>query len=156
MTSLVPELIPVSDDVLLNVQHFYARQMFLLDENRVAEWLDTFADDGVFRSTGLPEPLGGRAAIEKLTRAGVEERRCRGAVHRHLLTGLHADGRPDGSLVARSYVLVVETLPEETSRVWASTVCQDVLFRRGGGWLVRSRQVSLDRKGHAAPVLETS
>ncbi|WP_406632029.1 nuclear transport factor 2 family protein [Amycolatopsis sp. WGS_07] len=154
MTSLASELNPVSGDVLQDIQHFYARQMFLLDENRVAEWLDTFADDGVFASTGLPEPLEGRTAIEKLTRAGVDERRRRGAVHRHLLTGLHADRRPDGTVLARSYVLVVETLPEDTSRVWASTVCQDVLLRHGDGWLVRSRHVSLDRKGHALPVLE--
>ncbi|MCP2262597.1 3-phenylpropionate/cinnamic acid dioxygenase, small subunit [Streptoalloteichus tenebrarius] len=144
---------PVAGELYHEVHQFYAQQMYLLDEHDVDGWVNTFAEDGVFVSNGLPEPLRGHAELLPATRAGADRRDERGVVHRHLMTMLAVWERSDGTLLTRAYVLVVETGREQPTRTWANTVIQDVLARRGDSWVVLERRIALDRKGHASSVL---
>ncbi|MCY1650518.1 nuclear transport factor 2 family protein [Streptomyces sp. SL203] len=126
------------------ITHFYARQMQALDDGRTDDWARTFTEDGVFLLHGGHDRAEGRpalAASSAKARAALAEQ---GVTHRHWLGMLTVDPRPDGSVVARCYALVVATHLGGTPALHRSTVCEDVLVRDGDGWLVRHRQVSRD------------
>ncbi|MFE0043461.1 nuclear transport factor 2 family protein [Streptomyces albireticuli] len=128
----------------LEIQQFYAHHMYAADSGDFATWAAGFTEDGVFVSNGLPEPLTGRTAIDAATRKGAAARAERGATHRHVVTNLDLRPLTGGEVHARAYVLVVESLAGGGSALYASTVCEDRLVRRDGGWLVRERRVTRD------------
>ncbi|HSV65420.1 MAG TPA: nuclear transport factor 2 family protein [Mycobacteriales bacterium] len=149
MPQLLREHAVSAPDLYHEVQEFYARQMQTIDGGDAAGWAGTFTEDGVFTSNARPEPVRGRAVIAAATAGSVAERAARGVVHRHMMTMLHLDPRADGSLFARSYVLVVATYREGGSELLASTVCEDVLVRDAGRWRVSHRHVIRD--DHPSP-----
>jgi hypothetical protein len=126
------------------VQRFYARQMRCLDEGKVTEWAATFTADGVFAANGHPEPFQGREAIEAGARKAAEQLAADGIQRRHWLGMLEVSDLPDGTLVARSYALIISTPAGGQAAVHLSTTCDDVLVRDGDELLVRSRQVRRD------------
>lgn len=127
------------------VEHFYARQMQLLDRHACEEWADTFTVDGVFDANGLPEPAKGREAIAAGARAATSRLVTEGLVHRHWLGMLTVDEQPDGTVAARSYALVIQTEQGGASVLHRSTVCEDLLVRADDGSLrVRDRKVTRD------------
>jgi 3-phenylpropionate/cinnamic acid dioxygenase small subunit len=133
-------------DALLyaEVQHFYARQMRLLDEGAVHEWAQTFTDDGVFAANAHPRPCEGRAAIEAAARQSAQELARDRVQRRHWLGMLQVDDRPDGSILARSYALIVSTPQGGQAAVHLSCACDDVLVREYGTLRVQRRQVYRD------------
>jgi hypothetical protein len=52
--------------------------------------------------------------------------------------------QPDGTLMARSYALIISTPAGGQANVHLSTTCDDVLVRDGDQLLVSSRQVRRD------------
>jgi hypothetical protein len=141
----------VPTDLYEQLQQFYARHMHAGDSGDIGAWAACFTEDAVFVSNGLPHPLRGRAAIEATARLGAADRAERGATHRHLVTMLdvHRDhsvapGDADDSVVARSYVLVVESVSGGKASLHLSAVCEDTLVRGDGTWLVRERRVTRD------------
>lgn len=126
------------------VQRFYARQMRCLDEGKVTEWAATFTADGVFAANAHPEPFRGREAIEAGARKAAEQLAGDGIQRRHWLGMLEVADQPDGTLVARSYALIISTPAGGQAGVHLSTTCDDVLVREGDELLVRSRQVRRD------------
>ncbi|WP_308457912.1 nuclear transport factor 2 family protein [Streptomyces sp. SM11] len=136
---------PVAEDRLYSeVSHFYARQMQTLDDGRTEEWANTFTVDGVFALHGGHDKATGRpalAASSARARAALTEQ---GITHRHWLGMLTVTPRPDGSVAARCYALVIATARGGMPTVHRSTVCEDVLVREKTGWLVRERQVTRD------------
>ncbi|CAM5717009.1 hypothetical protein SVIOM342S_07854 [Streptomyces violaceorubidus] len=50
-------------DVYAEVQHFYARQMRLLDTGEADAWAGTFTEDGSFAPPSRPQPVRGRPAL---------------------------------------------------------------------------------------------
>ncbi|RJQ86841.1 nuclear transport factor 2 family protein [Amycolatopsis panacis] len=135
-----------AEDIALyvEVQQFYGRQMRYLDEGRVQEWAKTFTEDGVFAANAHPEPARGRTAIE----AGALEAATRlteqGIQRRHWLGMVQVDPQPDGSIVAKSYAVIIGTPLGGRAAVDLSCDCVDVLVREGGALLVRERQVYRD------------
>jgi 3-phenylpropionate/cinnamic acid dioxygenase small subunit len=126
------------------IQHFYARQMHMLDAGDTAAWARTFTADGVFEAGGVPEPVRGRETIEKAARATAEEFERQGVTRRHLISMLTVD-RTDGEAIrARSYAVVLEIPRGGEVAVHRSTVCDDVLVPADGRWLVRHRTVTRD------------
>jgi 3-phenylpropionate/cinnamic acid dioxygenase small subunit len=126
------------------VQHFYARQMQLLDAGDTAAWALTFTSDGVFEAGGVPEPVRGRETIENAARATAAEFDRQGVTRRHQISMLAVDPADDGTVRARSYAVVLEIPRGGEVTVRRSTVCDDVLVPADGWWLVRHRKVTRD------------
>ncbi|MFL1429448.1 MULTISPECIES: nuclear transport factor 2 family protein [unclassified Nocardiopsis] len=131
-------------DLLLEVQHFYARQMHHLDEGRVEEWAATFTEDGVFAANAHPEPATGRAAITAAARATTEQLARDRVRRRHWLGMLDVRPGADGTITAVSYAQILSTRIGDRSELLLSCTCEDVLVREGGELLVRHRQVRRD------------
>jgi 3-phenylpropionate/cinnamic acid dioxygenase small subunit len=130
--------------VYQEIHHFYARQMRLLDEGRVAEWAETFEPEGVFDANGHPEPLRGREMIESGARKASERLAADGVQRRHWLGMLEVAERPDGTLFAQTYALILSTPRGGQATVHMSTTCADVLVRDEGTLRVRRRTVRRD------------
>ncbi|MFC4562778.1 nuclear transport factor 2 family protein [Nocardiopsis mangrovi] len=134
---------PVDNDVYLELQHFYARQMHWLDNGKVAEWATTFTEDGVFDAAG-PPVAENRAAIEsaawEVTRKYADE----GIQRRHWLGMLHAEARSDGTLVVRSYALIVFSPAGGPTAIKTSCAVEDLLVREDGTLKVRHRRITRD------------
>ncbi|WP_405016245.1 nuclear transport factor 2 family protein [Kitasatospora sp. NBC_00070] len=129
-----------------DLDQFYARHLQLLDSGRAEEWAATFTADGTFQLPGRPGPSRGRAELaEGARRAGAAQREA-GETHRHWHGMLDVEARPDGSVGVRCYALVYLTPRGGDPRLHRSCVCEDVLVRVDGSWLVRSRVVTRD--GH--------
>ena len=126
------------------VQQFYARQMRYLDEGAVAQWAETFEVDGVFAANAHPEPYRGRDTIEAGARKAAEQLAADGIQRRHWLGMLDVDEQPDGTILARTYALILSTPKGGQAGVHLSTTCEDVLVRDGATLLVRNRQVYRD------------
>ena len=131
-------------DAYQEISHFYARQMRLLDEGRVAEWAGTFEQNGVFDANGHPEPLRGREMIESGARKASEQLAADGIQRRHWLGMLEVDERPDGTLLAQTYALILSTPRGGQASVYMSTTCTDVLIRDQGTLRIRYRTVRRD------------
>jgi 3-phenylpropionate/cinnamic acid dioxygenase small subunit len=131
-------------DLYHDVQHFYARQMQLLDAGATTEWAETFTPEGVFAAGGLPEPVRGRAAIAAGASQVASQYAQAGIRRRHWIGMLTVESRDDGSVRARSYALVLEIPRGGDVITRRSTVCDDELVPSGGTWLVRHRRVIRD------------
>ncbi len=135
---------PLTPELYLEVQQFYAGHMHAVDSGDFETWAVGFTEDGVFVSNGFPEPLAGRAAIDAVTRKGAAARAERGATHRHVLTNLDLRPLTEHTVSARSYVLVVESVAGAGAALYASTLCEDRLVRQDGTWRVAERRVTRD------------
>lgn len=131
-------------DVYADIQHFYSRQMRLLDSGRAEEWAATFTEDGVFEETTKPEPLRGRATVEAVARARVDQIAGDDLTRRHWLGMLEAEQAADGSVHTRFYAVAMSTPHGGRLDVYVSTECADVLVHVNGDWLVRHRRVRHD------------
>ncbi|MFE1321803.1 nuclear transport factor 2 family protein [Kitasatospora phosalacinea] len=127
------------------VQQFYAWQMHLLDSGEADAWAETFTEDGVFAANAHPEPARGRETIRTAAAKAAAQRAEEGVQVRHWLGMLDVRPQEDGSVVALSYALIVNTPLGGSPQVHLSTTCRDVLVRgEAGGWLVSDRQVKRD------------
>lgn len=135
---------PVSGDLYLEVQQFYAWQMRLLDDGLTAQWADTFTADGVFDANGHPHPVQGRdkiAAGALAARRALDEADIR---HRHWLGMVTVTEQDDGEVLARSYATVVEIPRGGKAALKFHTVCEDLLVRVDGVLKIKDRQVIRD------------
>jgi 3-phenylpropionate/cinnamic acid dioxygenase small subunit len=126
------------------VQQFYSRQMRLLDDGQVDGWAETFTADGVFAANAHPEPAVGRAAITAGARQAHAALTEQGIQRRHWLGMLDVEPQPDGTILARSYALILSTPRGGQAAVHLSCTCDDVIVREEGRLLVRERRVSRD------------
>lgn len=126
------------------IQHFYARQMQLLDAGRTDEWADTFTQDGVFAANGRTAATG-RPAIRKSAAQTAAQLAEKGVQVRHWLGMADVRPKPDGTLHVSCYALILNTAQGGSPAVHLSTTCEDVLVRaEDGGWQVSVRQVQRD------------
>lgn len=136
---------PTDTMLLIDIQHFYARQMQELDAGRHEAWAATFTPDGTFVAPGRPEPVSGREALAKAAAVATAEHAEQGLVLRHWLGMLTLTPRPDARVFTRCYALVLVTPLGGTPTLHRSTVCEDLLSRQDDGtWLVEHRRVSRD------------
>lgn len=139
------DLVQTHDHALYQqVQQFYGRQMRCLDEGHIDEWADTFTEDGVFSANAHPEPQVGRAAIVDGARRAAAALDEAGIRRRHWLGMLDIGTTPEGTVLARSYALVINTPRNGQAVVHLSCSCEDVLVREEGRLKVRTRRVTRD------------
>ncbi|MGW3989578.1 nuclear transport factor 2 family protein [Streptomyces sp. NPDC004830] len=125
-------------------QHFYHREMRILDTHDTERWADTFTEDAVLELPGRPGPAPARAELRRWARAGAQrQRRASGRLH-HFVGRLDVRPRADGSLHTRCSALTYVTAPGGTSRVLAVCVVEDVLVRAGSRWRIAHRRVTRD------------
>ncbi|MFC9745664.1 nuclear transport factor 2 family protein [Streptomyces niveus] len=135
---------PVSAELYVGVQRFYAEQMRLLDERRAEDWAGTFTEDGVFAQNTGPEPVRGRDAIAAAVRQNLARLSDTPQQRRHVFSMLTVEPGADGAVRARSYAQVLATPPGGPTVLRVSTVCEDELVPYGDAWLVRHRRVEHD------------
>ena len=126
----------ISDDVD-EIRQLLVRNFQLGDKNRMAEWVDTYTDDAVFRSPVLN--LTGRdelAANGSKLRAQVPARHWVG----NMLIDVDGD-----EATASSYMVVLSASLPPT--LMASGGLDDRLRRVDGRWLIAERVMTLDGMG---------
>ncbi|MEO3930640.1 nuclear transport factor 2 family protein [Micromonosporaceae bacterium B7E4] len=128
----------------LDVQHFYARHMALLDAGEAELWADTFSEDALFEEPARIQPLHGRTAIRDSARLRADRVAAEGVQFRHWVGMLAVTPQDDGSLHTHYYALVLATPKGGPVETRASVDCQDVLVRHGGEWQVRHRLLRID------------
>ncbi|WP_299527700.1 nuclear transport factor 2 family protein [uncultured Streptomyces sp.] len=134
----------VSDQDYASIVHFYAGHGQLLDAGQAEEWAEQFTEDGVFGQNVKPEPKRGRAAIAAAMRKGIDAIEARGLTRRHWFGMVEASVVEDDVVRTRYYATVFETPSGGEPRLYLSTTAEDVLERRDGRWLVRSRLITHD------------
>ncbi|MEV0374134.1 nuclear transport factor 2 family protein [Streptomyces sp. NPDC050636] len=144
MPSTSVDRVTESTDSYQQIQQFYAQQMQAGDGGDFDAWGASFTESAVFLSNGLPEPLNGRSAIVAATRAGAADRAAKGVSHRHVVSMLDIRPVTEGTVAARSYVLVIASSQAGGATLHVSTVCEDRLVSGDGGWQVAERRVTRD------------
>ena len=148
----------------LELMQFYIREAWLLDDRKLAEWLDLFTEDVLYfmprrknvRRRELERevtPLGDLALIEDDKRylemrvarldtglAWAEDPPSR---TRHLVGNLVVDPQDNGDVLARTAFLVYRSHLETDQQLFAGSR-EDVLRRVDGAWKVSKRTIVLD------------
>lgn len=161
----------VSADLYVEVQQFYARQMPLLEERRLEEFIETFTDDCTlehvpfgWRFEGKEHLLAEMSArrgdpakplSEEISARDARERNVAyydGLVYRYWFDRLLIEPADDGSLKVRFQAIV--SLTDGSGKVsWEpTTVVDDVLVRRDGELFTRARVVTHDSANWADKV----
>jgi len=143
-TRTEPEAASAAAETYYEIQDFYARQMQLLDQGYTEEWARTFTENGVFAANVQPEPVRTRSAIAAGAAAASAELSAQGIRRRHWLGMVSARPRPDGTVSAHCYALVIITPRGGKPSIGASTSCDDILIREDGDWKVQVRTVMRD------------
>lgn len=133
----------VPADVYARIDQFYAVQMQALDDGDIARWTETFTDDGVFVSNGLPDPVAGREQLAALGSQAVARLNEQGAIRRHFVFNVIVEAPAGGVLRTTCYVPVFDTV-EGVTILTTSTVMRDELVSSPDGLLVRHRTVTRD------------
>lgn len=132
-------------EICAEVERFYARHVQLMDEGHAEETAATFTEDGTMVSPPkISTPIAGRTALAAGLRANADQLRADGIRYRRCYSTIVVDVRADGSVFARSYVQVVKTERGKGTILHAMCVCEDVLVRTDGEWLVAERVVTRD------------
>ncbi|MFC0098793.1 nuclear transport factor 2 family protein [Micromonospora marina] len=132
-------------DLYVEVQHFYARQMHLLDGGAFEEYAATFTEDGEFTHTPQQPPARTRAGIVAELNRFHQRFADDPVVRRHWFNMLKLDPLEGGDIAATYYALVVTTRPGRNVTIAPSCVVHDVLVRENGALLTRSRKVDHDQ-----------
>lgn len=142
---LAPAGSPVSTDLYIRVQHFYAHQMQHLDAGRFEDYAATFTEDGSFQHSPGAEPAVTRPAI---VRELVEfHRRFENdpVQRRHWFNHVALERQDDGSIRSTVYALVVTVRPGGKPDIAPSCVVHDVLLDGPDGIQLKSRSVTHDQ-----------
>ena len=131
-----------ADDVD-EIRQLLVRNFQLGDKNRMAEWVDTYTDDAVFRSPVLN--LTGR---DELTAEGSKLRAQVPA--RHWVGNMLIDVDGDEATASSYLVVTAASLPPT---LMASGELEDRLRRVDGRWRIAERTMTLDGMG-ATPTAE--
>lgn len=147
MSATVPGPTIASTELYIEVQHFYARQVHLLDTVQAEPFAATFTEDAVFDHSPDSPPIHGRAAIAAELAAFNQRRFGRAPVQRrHWFNMLEVYEHPDGTVHTHYYALIVVTRQGQATPVIApSCAVHDVLVREDGRLRTRNRKVIPDQ-----------
>ena len=159
-----PVMLTLRQALWLELMGFYIREAWLLDERKLAEWLDLFTDDVLYfmpRRKNVPRreadrevtALGDLAILEE-DRRYLEMRVARldsgmawaedpPSRTRHLIGNLEATPLETGEAQARTAFLVYRS-HLETDHQLLSGCREDLLRKVNGAWKVARRTIVLD------------
>jgi uncharacterized protein YndB with AHSA1/START domain len=132
----------VTADLYVEIQMFYARQMRLLDNLRLEEYADTYTEDGVVEHVTRGERAEGRAAMLAGMRAGLP--RIAGVAVRHWFDKMLVEPLGEDTYAVSYYTLVSRTGADGQISFEPTFTVSDVLVRRDGALLTRSRSIYRD------------
>lgn len=152
------QLAGLSADLALRVavEDFYTRYVEAVDAaDRLETWPELFVDDGQYRVVPQENWQQGwpLALVRAESRGMLKDRvaATRGIntytprTMRHLVSNIRCTRRGDGDIDVRAHFLVVETMIDEPSRIFASGLYIDRLAEEGDGRLrLREHVVVLD------------
>jgi len=127
----------LSTDDRLAIHELLARIDHAVDAQDWDGYLHHFTEDATL-DPGFAEPARGRDGIRAFlvaTEGGTKGKR-------HVATNLFCDPQEDGSVLARSYLTVIER--EGSPRVVATAYIEDSVVRAGDGWKVARHVVKVD------------
>jgi actinorhodin biosynthesis protein ActVIA len=128
-------------DIYVEVQKFYARQLPLLEEHRVEEYVQTFTENGSFEhASGLFKLQGRTEMIEGIT-PSLEH--YGDSVFRHWVGALQVRETGDDLHVRFTSIVSVTAQNGQVTFEPSCTVA-DVLVRQHGQLLVKSRVLQHD------------
>lgn len=133
----------VTGDLYAEVQTFYAQQMRRVDALDIEGFADTFTDDGEVVHAG-GQRQSGRAEMIAGMRANLPRYKDIAVRHwfGHLL--IEADPEDEDTIRVSYYTLVTQTDREGKVSFQPTFTVDDVLVRRDGGLLTRSRVIHRD------------
>lgn len=119
----------------VEIQELSARYANAMDDGNLEEWLDTWADDGIWE--GAVGKYEGKSALAKL----LGDLGARIQNKRHVMTNSVITGAGDQA-VQQCYLLVFER--EDSPALIATGVYKDTLKKIDGSWKFAQRAVKLD------------
>jgi actinorhodin biosynthesis protein ActVIA len=125
------------------VRVFYARQVRLLDDLEVDDYVATFAEDGVVDHAHRGERVQGRPAMAQAMRAALP--RYANVVLRHWFDHLLIEPVDQDTLTVSYYALVTRTDADGNVAFEPTFTINDVLVRRDGALYTQSRTINRDR-----------
>jgi actinorhodin biosynthesis protein ActVIA len=135
-----------SVDLYAAVQHFYARQMQLIDSGHFEAYADTFTEDGVFQHTPGRAPAVTRPGIVRDLLEFNERFAGAPVKRRHWFDMIALDLQDDGTIVSTYYALVVTVRPGvKQPEIGPSCTVHDVLVLEDGQLRNKSRHVEHDQ-----------
>lgn len=132
-------------DLYVEVQHFYAKQMQLLDGGAFEDYAATFTEDGEFAHTPQQPAARTRYGIVKELREFHKRFENDPVVRRHWFNMISLDPQDDDTVLSTYYALVVTTRPGRNVTIAPSCVVHDILVRQNGSLFTRSRRVEHDQ-----------
>jgi ketoreductase RED1 len=133
---------PVTADLYVQVQTFFARQMRLLDAKDIDGFVLTFTEDGVMGHASHNDIQQGRAAIAAALRTAAE--RYRDVIPRHWFDKLLIEAVEKDTVRVAYYAIVTKTHADGRTVLEPSCLVEDVLVRRDGELLSKSRMIHRD------------
>ncbi|GIH08187.1 hypothetical protein Rhe02_62540 [Rhizocola hellebori] len=128
-------------DIYVEVQKFYARQLPLLEERRVEEYVQTFTENGSFEHASGLFKLHGRTELTAGITPSLEH--YGDSVFRHWVGALQVSETGD-DLHVRFTAIVSVTAQNGQVTFEPSCTVADVLVRQHGQLLVKSRVLQHD------------
>ncbi|MFJ8816138.1 MULTISPECIES: nuclear transport factor 2 family protein [Amycolatopsis] len=128
--------------VYAEVQHFFARQIRLLDAADVEGFAATFTEDGRMHHASRDDDVRGRAAIVESLRANFAQHQ--GVVPRHWFDKLLIEPSGEDTVTVSYYALVTLTHADGSVTLLPTCLVDDVLVVRDGQLLTQSRSITRD------------
>ncbi|TDD73464.1 nuclear transport factor 2 family protein [Actinomadura rubrisoli] len=133
---------PLSADLYVEVQTFYARQMRALDSGKLEDFAQSFTEDGVMRHVSRDDHVQGREAILAMLRAGLPA--YDGFIPRHWFDKFLIETVDADTVRTDYYAMVTMTDAKGTVVLQPTCVVEDELVRVDGTLLLKSRVIRRD------------
>ena len=146
------------DDAALfrRIDDFLAGYVHCIDDDRLEEWPDFFADPCLYKiisrenhERGLPVGMmqcDSRGMLKDRIASMRKANVFAPHTYRHQVSGLQIERRPEGRLVCRSNFLVVRTMADGDMAIFATGRYLDRLTLENGAPLIEERLVVLESR----------
>lgn len=124
------------------VQHFYARQIRLLDAADIDGFAATFTEDGRMHHASRDDDVRGRAAIVESLRANFAQHQ--GVVPRHWFDKLLIEPAGGNAVTVSYYALVSLTHPDLSVTFLPTCLVDDLLVVEDGQLFTKTRDITRD------------
>ena len=134
------------------IEDVLVRYAWAFDEDDFDTMRTLFTEHGTFEvSEATVDVIRGPEAIIAFQKTAREARAGRGEQPRHLVNNVRIVEVEADAVTAVSYMTLVITLADGTSKVALAGTYNDRLVREGGAWRIATRQLTFDRHRVSVP-----